>query len=186
MDSDAFLNSARKLFVYYQRLGDNTFQQLHDGQLFWRYDAEANSIAILVNHLAGNMMSRWTDFLVSDGEKTWRNRDREFESAIDTRRELLDRWQSGWSTLYEALDGLGSEDLDRLVYIRGQGHTVREAIHRQMTHYAYHVGQIVLLGRLQKGKDWRSLSVPRGQSRAFNEAHFEKGRRRAHFTDEEE
>lgn len=178
------LPSINKQFQYYQSLGTKTFDQLTDDQLFWRSDEEANSIAIIVNHLHGNMLSRWTDFLTSDGEKEWRTRDLEFENQITNREELNQKWNEGWQCVFNALKGLTEENLNDIIYIRNQGHSVLEAILRQLAHYAYHVGQIVTLGRQLKGTAWTSLSIPRGQSKAFNAAKFSEDKKRQHFTDE--
>ncbi|WP_270088108.1 DUF1572 family protein [Sphingobacterium sp. SYP-B4668] len=181
----SYLESARKQFEYYKNLGDCTFQQLTDEQLFWKFNAESNSIAMLINHLAGNMHSRWTDFLHSDGEKEWRNRDAEFaESGLKTRKELMEYWTSGWQCLFDALTSVGSEDLERIVFIRNQGHTVMEAINRQLAHYPYHIGQIVMIGKMMCNTEWESLSIPRGSSNEYNRVKFSNEKHVEHFTDE--
>ncbi len=182
--STAYLSSIKKQFEYYKSLGDKTFKQLPDEKLFWHYNEESNSIATIVKHLWGNMLSRWTDFLTSDGEKDWRDRDAEFENDITTRQELLDKWQAGWACLFTALDALKPEDLDRIIYIRNQGHTVMEAINRQLAHYPYHVGQIVYLGKMLADKEWTSLSIPKGKSNEYNSDKFSQPKRKQHFTDE--
>ena len=179
-----YLASAKKQFLYYQQLGEKTFAQLSDDQLFWQYNPESNSIAIIVKHLWGNMMSRWTDFLTSDGEKDFRQREAEFDPDIQSRAELMEKWEEGWHCLFEALETINAENFDQLVYIRNQGHTIIEAIHRQMAHYAYHIGQIVYLGRLQLGHSWQSLSIARGKSKQFNEEKFGIEKSRKHFTDD--
>ena len=184
MPSANYLESVRKQFAYYQMLGDKTFEQLSEAQLFWRYNADSNSIAIIVKHLWGNMLSRWTDFLEADGEKTWRNRETEFAQTIQNRAELLQKWEEGWQCLFQALDQVTSDNLEQLIYIRNQGHTVMEAINRQLAHYAYHVGQIVFIGKMLKGQQWQSLSIPKGQSEAFNAEKFSQPAQRQHFTDE--
>jgi len=178
-----FLESARKQFEYYKMLGDKTFAQLNDEQLFWEYTEGSNSIAVIVRHLWGNMLSRWTDFLSSDGEKSWRNRDAEFENNIVSRNDLLDKWNEGWSCLLGSLNSLTAGDLNKIIYIRNQGHTVMEAITRQLAHYPYHVGQIVLIGKMLTGDNWKSLSIPRGNSKEFNADKFSKPKERGHFTD---
>lgn len=180
----SYLKSALKQFKYYQQLGEQTLSQLTDEQLLWQPDPEGNSIAMLMKHLRGNMLSRWTDFLESDGEKPWRDREREFEVSIAGREELLAWWQEGWSVLLGTLQQLEESDLERVVYIRNQGHTVIEAINRQLCHYSYHVGQMVYLGRMLKGKDWQSLSIARGHSAAYNANSFAREQKRSHFTDE--
>ena len=178
-----YLESAHKQFSYYKALGDRTFAQLEEEDLFWQYNEESNSIAIIVNHLHGNMMSRWTDFLTSDGEKEWRQRDQEFEDLIKNRAQLEAKWAAGWECLFTALDSINEENFSTVIYIRNMGHTVLEAINRQMAHYAYHVGQITYIGRMIKGANWKSLSVPKGGSKAYNAAKFAQPKRRAHFTD---
>ena len=150
-------------------LADAALVQLDDDQLHARLDAEANSVATLVQHLAGNMQSRWTDFLTSDGEKPWRQRDQEFEAPGGDRQDLMARWEAGWATLFAALDGLSDADLDRRVLIRGESPTVLAAIARQLAHYAGHVHQIVLLAKHLRGPAWRVLSIPRGQSQAYTD-----------------
>lgn len=179
-----YLESVIKQFEYYKLLGDNTWVQLEDDALFRQVNDESNSIAIIVNHLWGNMLSRWTHFLDSDGEKEWRERDLEFEAVVKTRAELIEKWEAGWACLFQALHSLTDEDLKKTVYIRNQGHTVYEAINRQLAHYAYHVGQIVFLGKMLKGKDWKSLSIPKGASTDFNKKKFAQQKKRGHYTDE--
>jgi len=129
-------------------------------------------------------MSRWTDFLTTDGEKDFRNRDQEFEDIIKTRTELNQKWNKGWETLFEALDSINEKNFDQLVYIRNQGHTIIEAVNRQLAHYAHHIGQIVLIGQMRRGKDWQSLSIPKGASKIYNQEKFSKEKKRGHFTDE--
>lgn len=179
-----YLNSAHKQFQYYQQLAEKTFAQLEDEDLFWQYNPASNSIAIIVNHLWGNMMSRFTDFLTTDGEKDFRQRDLEFEDVIKTREELMSKWQEGWSCAFAALDSINEDNLDSIVYIRNQGHTITEALNRQMAHYAYHIGQIVYLGRMIKGSAWKSLSIPKGESNSFNAKKFAEKKKRGHFTDD--
>ncbi len=179
-----FLFASRKQFEYYKTLGDRTFAQLQEEDLFWQFNEESNSIAIIVKHLWGNMMSRWTDFLTSDGEKEWRNREAEFNADIKDVNELLQKWEEGWSCLFTAIDSLNKDNFDTNILIRNQTHTVVEAILRQMSHYSYHVGQIVYLGRMRKGIAWKSLSIPRGSSEAFNKKKFEGETRNDHFTTE--
>ncbi|RZL12135.1 MAG: DUF1572 domain-containing protein [Hymenobacter sp.] len=179
-----FLSSARKQFAYYQLLGEQAMSQIADEQLFWQPSAASNSIATIVKHLSGNMLSRWTDFLTTDGEKPWRAREAEFDNDLRTRAEVLARWQAGWQCLLAALDGLTVADLDRLIYIRHQGHTVLEAINRQLAHYPYHVGQIVYVARLVANEAWQSLSIPKGNSAVYNAEKFAQPPHQAHFTDE--
>jgi hypothetical protein len=183
MSSD-FLASVKKQFKYYKMLGDKTFAQLEDDKLFWQYNEESNSIATIVKHLWGNMLSRWTDFLTSDGEKEWRNRDAEFENDINNREELMAKWNEGWICLFNALNALTEADLEKIIFIRNQGHTVTEAINRQLAHYPYHVGQIVFLGKMLAQNSWTSLSIPKGNSQSYNKEKFSKPRQKSHFTDE--
>jgi len=170
MPSLPFLDSARKEFTYYRALGEKTFIQLPDADLFRAPAPGSNSIAVIVQHLHGNMLSRWTDFLTTDGEKPWRDRDGEFEPGITTREELLHLWSEGWDRLFAAIDPLTDSDLDRIVHIRTEPHTVAQAITRQLAHVPYHTGQIVLLGKLFLGEDFQSLSIPKGGTAAFNSA----------------
>jgi len=163
-----FLSSARKEFAYYRQLGEKTFPQLSDEDLFRKPAPGSNSIAVIVKHLHGNMRSRWTDFLTSDGEKPWRQRDAEFDNDPGDREELMKRWNEGWTHLFTAIDPLMPRDLDRVVLIRTEQHTVAQAITRQLAHVPYHIGQIVLLGKLFLGNDFLWLSIPPGGSRAFN------------------
>lgn len=179
-----YLTSVRKQFEYYKQLGEKTFAQLPDEALFWQYNPESNSIATIVKHLWGNMLSRWTDFLSFDGEKEWRQRDAEFENDISSREEMLQKWEEGWTCFFKALDSLQEEDLQRIVYIRNMGHTVMEAINRQLAHYPYHIGQIVFIGKMIKDSGWTSLSIPRNQSGTYNADKFSQPKRREHFTQE--
>ena len=183
MPSD-FLPSVRKQFAYYQLLGEQALSQVSDAQLQWQPSAESNSLATIVKHLSGNMLSRWTDFLTTDGEKPWREREAEFDNDLGTRAAVLAAWQAGWQCLFAALDGLSEADLGRTIYIRNQGHSVLEAINRQLAHYPYHVGQLVFLARLAAGATWQSLSIPRGNSAAYNAEKFAQPPHQAHFTDE--
>lgn len=179
-----YLQSAIKLFEYYKSLGEKTIIQLPDASLFQSYNEESNSVAMIVKHLWGNMRSRWTDFLTTDGEKEWREREAEFQNTQSSREEVLRQWEEGWQCLFNALHALKEDDLTREVFIRNQGHTVMEAINRQLAHYPYHIGQIVFIGKMFCNEQWQSLSIPRGQSATFNAAHFAKPQQRQHFTDE--
>lgn len=184
MKNTGYLTSVRKQFQYYKMLGDKTFAQLSDDELLWQYNSASNSIGIMVKHLWGNMMSRWTDFLTTDGEKEWRQRDAEFDADLKTRAAILEKWEEGWKTLFAAIDPLEETEMTKLVYIRNIGHTVTEAINRQLAHYAFHVGQIVFVGRMIKGEDWLSLSIPKGDSKAYNEKKFAQDKHKGFFTDE--
>jgi hypothetical protein len=164
----SYLEDSLELFRYYKRLADRAMAQIADEHLFALLDDESNSIAIVVKHMAGNMRSRWTDFLTSDGEKPTRDRDSEFENPAATRAALMSDWESGWACVFNALEPLTDDDLERTVMIRGEAHSVMQAINRQVAHYAHHIGQIVLLAKHFAGQDWKSLTVPRGQSAEFN------------------
>ncbi len=167
MDS-IFLQSTIKQLQYYKAIGEKTFAQLKEEQLFVQINTESNSIAIIVQHLSGNMLSRWTDFLTSDGEKDWRNRDEEFENIITTKEELILKWEQGWTCLFTALNNLTDQDLNKEIFIRNEGQTVIDAINRQLAHYPYHIGQIVFIAKILCSNNWQSLSIPKGQSVAFN------------------
>jgi hypothetical protein len=183
MASD-YLSSVTKQFEYYKMLGEKTFSQLTEEQLFWQYNDESNSIAMIVKHLWGNMLSRWTDFLTSDGEKEWRNRDAEFDNDIKNEEDLLIKWNEGWKCLFNALKSLHENDLTKEIFIRNQGHSVMEAINRQLAHYPYHVAQIVFIGKMACNEKWVSLSIPRGNSKAYNADKFAQPKGKKHFTDE--
>lgn len=179
-----YLDSVKKQFEYYKMLGEKTFAQLPDDKLFWQYNEKSNSIATIVKHLWGNMLSRWTDFLTTDGEKEWRDRDSEFYNDIATRQELLDNWESGWESLFKALNSLTQDDLQKEIYIRNQGHTITEAINRQLAHYPYHIGQIVFIGKMVCNNIWTSLSIPKDNSNTYNADKFSKPTHKEHFTKE--
>jgi hypothetical protein len=181
---NSYLTSTIKQFEYYKSLGDKTFSQLTFEDLQNEIAKDANSISIIVKHIIGNMLSRWTHFLTEDGEKEWRQRDREFEDTYDTKEELITDWEKGWNCLFDAIKSLNENDLEAIVYIRNQGHTVTEAINRQLTHYSYHVGQIVFLGKVLKGNQWQSLSIPKGHSKKYNAEKFSKEKSKKHFTDD--
>jgi hypothetical protein len=169
---EIYLDSAIKRFAYYKTLGEQTFEQLNDADLFWGFNNESNSIAIIIKHLSGNMLSRWSDFLNTDGEKQWRKRDAEFENEINTRAELLNIWDEGWECLFAALNSITPDDWQKTIYIRNEPHSVVDAINRQLAHYPYHVGQIVFIGKMIAGSKWKSLSIPKGESETFNAVKF--------------
>ncbi len=164
----SYLKDSIDVFRYYRKLGERAMAQCQDEALFESLDAESNSIAIIVKHMAGNMRSRWTDFLTTDGEKPDRNRDTEFETPPKTRAELMELWERGWKYVFDALEPLGDEDLVRTITIRTEPHSVMQAINRQVAHYSYHVGQIVYVAKHLAGDKWRSLSVPKKRSGEFN------------------
>jgi hypothetical protein len=164
----SYLEDALELFRQSKKLAERAMEQVIEEQLFTPLDPETNSIAVIIKHLSGNMRSRWTDFLTTDGEKPDRNRDGEFLDPPPTRQALMETWEDGWGLLFEALELLSDADLVRTVTIRGEPHSVMQAINRQVAHYGLHVGQIVLLARHFAGPRWKSLSVPRNQSMEFN------------------
>ena len=168
-----YLRDVVEQFRQLKSLADRAMAQVRDEDIFATLDAEANSLAVLIQHMAGNMRSRWTDFLTSDGEKPDRNRDSEFVVAAGTSRADLEaRWEEGWRCLFQTLTALSEEDLALTVLIRAEPHSVIKAINRQLTHYGYHVGQIVFLAKHFASDHWRTLSVPRGRSRQFNAEKF--------------
>ena len=166
----AFLSSAIKRFNEYKGLGEKTFAQLNDEQMLRQPNEASNSIAVIIQHLHGNMLSRWTNFLTEDGEKSWRQRDAEFEVHALSKEQLIQLWEEGWKVLLETLQSLTEEDLLKTVTIRSQPLIVIDAVNRQLAHYSYHVGQIVYLGRWFKDTAWQSLSIPKGGSAAYTKA----------------
>jgi len=167
-----YLISAKKQFTYYQSLGDKVIALLDENQLHWQYNPQSNSIAIIIKHIAGNSISRWTDFLATDGEKPYRNRDEEFEDDIHSKAQLLTLWNNGWQCLYNTIEQLTAEDLGHAIYIRGEKHNVTEAINRQLAHLPYHIGQMVYIARMILGEQWESLTIAKGQSKQFNDLKF--------------
>ncbi|MFL6332665.1 MAG: DUF1572 family protein [Pyrinomonadaceae bacterium] len=166
--AEHYLKDAVRVFRGQKKLADGAIAQVSDEEFFRTIDAESNSIALIMKHMAGNMRSRWTDFLTSDGEKPDRHRDSEFVVEGEDRRALEERWEAGWRTVFDALESLRPEEIDRAVTIRGEPHTVVEAINRQLSHYGQHTGQIVFLAKHLKSSDWKTLSIARGQSEDFN------------------
>ncbi|AOW20009.1 DUF1572 family protein [Urechidicola croceus] len=179
-----YLNSVKRQFEYYKSLGDKTFQQLNENDIHWQFNSESNSIAIIVKHIVGNMLSRWTNFRTEDGEKTWRHRDTEFENTYKTKLEMLQAWEKGWKCLFDAILPLENDDLNELVYIRNQGHSIDEAINRQLCHYPYHIGQIVYIGKMLKDEKWKTLSIAKNKSSDYNKDKFSKEKSKKHFTDD--
>lgn len=183
--SESYLESIKKQFLYYKTLGEKAIDQLEPEQLFTTVNEDTNSIAIIVKHLSGNMLSRWTDFLTTDGEKQWRNRDEEFENDYQSKQEVMNAWEKGWDCLFNALNNLQPNQLSDIIYIRNEGHTVIEAINRQLAHYPYHVGQIVFYAKQLKNSNWQSLSIPRKESNSYNAIKFAKEKEIKNFTDDE-
>lgn len=176
---EAYLDDALSSFHAYKKLAEKAFDQLTEQEFFVTLDEESNSVAVIMKHMAGNMISRWTDFLNSDGEKPDRNRDMEFEiDAQTTRDDLLAYWQRGWECVFAALEPLRPEDFQKQVFIRGEAHSIIQAINRQMSHYAYHIGQIVFLAKHFRSAEWKSLSIPRNRSAEFN-SYLKTGNREA-------
>jgi len=179
----SYLKSAERQFQYYKQLGEKAIEQVNDTGLFIQPNEESNSIATIVKHLWGNMLSRWTNFLTEDGEKDWRRRDAEFENDVQNREELLAKWEEGWQCLFNALGSITDQDLDRIIYIRNEGHTIMEAVNRQLAHYPYHVGQIVFIAKMIVNDEWKSLSIPRNKSKEYNSEKFSQEKTVRHFTD---
>lgn len=183
--SESYLESIKKQFLYYKTLGEKAIAQLEAEQLFVTVNEDTNSIATIVKHISGNMLSRWTNFLTTDGEKEWRNRDAEFENDIQSKDEVMISWEKGWKCLFDALNSLQPNQLSDIIYIRNEGHTVIEAINRQLAHYPYHVGQIVFYAKQLKNSSWQSLSIPRKESNRYNAIKFAQEKEIKNFTDEE-
>lgn len=163
-----YLSTVIKRFKYYKDLGEKTFEQLDEKDFHYMPTSESNSIAIIVQHLAGNMLSRFTNFLTEDGEKEWRQRDDEFEIHNYSKQQVIDLWNKGWECFLSALESLTENDLQTIVYIRKEPLSVIDAINRQLAHYPYHIGQVIFIGRMIKNKDWKSLSIPKGLSNQYN------------------
>ena len=181
----SYLSSTKKQFAYYKLVCEKAIDQLEDEQLFISANEDTNNIATIIKHIAGNMLSRWTDFLITDGEKEWRNRDTEFANDLKTKEEVFEIWNSGWNCLFATLDSLQAENLSQIIYIRNEGHTVVEAINRQLAHYPYHVGQIVFYSKLLKQSNWNSLTIPRNKSVNYNNTMFAEEKNIQNFTDKE-
>lgn len=181
--SDNFAAISGKLFRYYKSLGDKSLERLNDEEIHIRISAESNNAATLVKHMSGNMLSRFTDFLTIDGEKEWRKRDEEFEDTFTSKAAMMEAWEKGWACLLAALDTVAADGLTDIVYIRNEGHTVLEAITRQLAHYAYHCGQIVMIAKAIRDKNWESLSISKGASAAYNKDKFDQPQARRFFTD---
>ncbi|WP_339920455.1 DUF1572 family protein [uncultured Flavobacterium sp.] len=180
-----YLESVKKQFLYYKTLGEKAMEQLEPELLFVTTNEDTNSIATIVKHLSGNMLSRWTDFLTTDGEKEWRNRDKEFENDLQTKEAVLDAWDKGWNRLFTTLNELQPEQLSSIIYIRNEGHSVIEAINRQLAHYPFHVGQMVFYAKQIKKTNWDTLSIPKNNSKEYNSEKFAQEKSIKNFTDAE-
>lgn len=165
-----FLTTATRRLKYYKELGDKTFEQLNDWDFHYQPNEESNSIAIIIQHMAGNMLSRWTHLLDEDGEKEWRNRDDEFAIHAYNKQQLMELWEKGWTCLFDALGSLKKKELKLTILIRKEPLSVLDAINRQLAHYPYHVGQIVHIAKTIKGKNWKNLSIAKGESKAYNDS----------------
>ena len=183
--SNIYLVSVKKQMLYYKTVAEKAIEQLEAEQLFISVNEDTNSIATIMNHMAGNMLSRWTDFLTSDGEKEWRTRDAEFENPTMTKEELLNNWNKGWDCFFNAINELKPEQLSQIIYIRNEGQTALDAINRQLAHYPYHIGQIVFYAKMLKKTEWNSLSIPKNKSNEYNADKFSKEKTNKHFTDDE-
>jgi len=166
---EGFIKDTAKRLDYYKQLGDKTFEQLEEDHFFFQPSPESNSIAIIVQHLHGNMLSRFVNFLTEDGEKSWRTRDEEFEKVLTTKSEVIERWNEGWACTFNAINNLEPGDLTKTIYIRSEPLQVYDALLRQLAHYPYHVGQIVFIGKMIKDNNWQSLSIPKGSSKQYNQ-----------------
>jgi len=182
-DRGNFLDSSLKLFRYYKGLGEKAIAQLNDEEVMRKPNDESNSIALIVHHISGNMLSRFTDFLTTDGEKSWRDRESEFEKGYANKAEMMAAWDKGWDCFFAAVDPLKESDLQTIIYIRNEGQTVLEAVQRQLAHYSSHIGQIIYQAKNLKGDEFTTLSIPKGGSSAFNQGKFEEEKSRKHFTE---
>lgn len=183
--TNIYLESVKKQMLYYKTIADKAIDQLEAEQLFITSNEDTNSISVIIKHMAGNMLSRWTDFLTSDGEKEWRNRDAEFEIEIVNKEDLLELWEKGWKCFFDTIYSLTPENLTQIIYIRNEGQTVVDAINRQLAHYPYHIGQIVFYAKMLKKEEWNSLSIPKNKSNDYNADKFSKEKTMKHFTDDE-
>jgi len=165
---EEYLSTVIRRLKYYKELGEKTFEQLEEKDFHWQPSSESNSIAVIIQHVSGNMLSRWTNFLTEDGEKDWRQRDNEFEIHDYTRQQLVEIWNKGWECLFDTLNSLKGDDLLKTIYIRKEPISAIDAINRQLAHYPYHIGQIVYIGRMIKNETWKNLSIPKGTSQQYN------------------
>jgi hypothetical protein len=183
MNGPDFLTGTKKLFRYYKDLAEKALAQLDDAQINWKPNEASNSIAIIVHHLSGNMLSRFTDFLTTDGEKPWRHREAEFEIGYKDKSEMMDAWHRGWNVFFNAIEPLTEQDLDKIIYIRNEGQSVMDSLQRQLAHYPSHIGQIIYIAKMQRGDAFKSLSIPKGASSDYNQKKFSEEKSNHHFTD---
>ena len=167
---EEFIETAIRRLQYYKELGEKTFSRLEEKDFHWQPSSESNSIAVIIQHVAGNMLSRWTNFLTEDGEKDWRQRDDEFEIHTYSKQQLIEIWDKGWKCFLDALESLSENDFLKTIYIRKEPLTAVDAINRQLAHYPYHIGQMVYIGRMIRNDEWKSLSIPKGASQQYNQA----------------
>ena len=165
-----YLSATIKRLKYYKDLGEKTFAQLEEKELHWQPSSESNSIAVIIQHMSGNMLSRWTNFLTEDGEKDWRQRDEEFGVHDFSKQQLIDMWDKGWKCFLDELESLTAEDLLKTIFIRKETMTAIDAINRQLAHYPYHIGQILYIGRIIKNENWKNLSIPKNHSQQYNQS----------------
>jgi hypothetical protein len=178
-----YLKSIKNIFRYYKSLGDKVLLQVDEEGMHWQYNEESNSLATLIKHISGNSLSRWTDFLTADGEKETRDRDDEFEDTISGKEDLVNLWNKGWECLFTAIDGLNDDDLMRTIYIRNEGHTVIEAVNRQLAHIPYHVGQMLFIAKMVTGSNWQTPTIAKGQSKSFNQVKFSAEKQNKFFSE---
>jgi len=183
--NEQYLTSVKKQFEYYKTLAEKAMDQLEPEQLFITFNEDSNSIAAIIKHMSGNMLSRWTDFLTTDGEKPDRNRDTEFEISVQDKNNILQKWNEGWNCFFETFNQLKAEQLGDIVYIRNEGHTVIEAISRHLAHSAYHIGQIVFYAKQLKEGHWKSLSIPKNKSKDYNADKFSTEKKIKNYTESE-
>ena len=185
MPNNTYLESVKKQMLYYKTIAEKAMDQLEEEQLFLALNENTNAISTIIQHISGNMLSRWTNFLTTDGEKEWRNRDAEFQVVIKTKEDLLSQWNKGWDCYFNAVNGLSLEQLSTIIYIRNEGQTAMDAINRQLAHYSYHIGQIVFYAKMLKQTEWTSLSIPKNNSNSYNADKFSKEKSIKNFTDDE-
>ncbi|MDM1530580.1 DUF1572 family protein [Myroides odoratimimus] len=178
------LEGIRKQFEYYRMIVDKTILVLSQDELNQKVNEESNSIAMLMRHITGNLLSRFTNFFTEDGEKSWRNRDDEFADGVYDRHELITNWDKAWDVLFSTIDSINEENINTVVKIRNQDHTVAEALYRQLAHYPYHIGQIVFIGKMIRNEEWKSLTIPKNKSKEYNQDKFDNPNSETHFVDD--